>query len=82
MREVTGPFLMGSFQLPVKVHAFFASHVPSLTIMPVDLVAFSYLLVARHQRPGRAWGIVMGAIMNVAMAALGDSQERSRRWIV
>src|SRR5687768_15891489 len=43
MREVTGPFLIGSFQLPVKVHAFFASHVPWLTIIPVDMLSIHVL---------------------------------------
>jgi len=39
MREVTGPFLIGSLYVPVNVHAFFASHVPSLIIMPVDMLS-------------------------------------------
>lgn len=47
MRAFTGPFLMGSFQLPVKLQVWCEeSHVPSLTMMasvllrldPVELV--------------------------------------------
>src|SRR5215510_6612030 len=41
MRAFTGPFLMASFQLPVKLQALLeASHVPSLTMMPVDMLSF------------------------------------------
>ncbi len=37
-------------------------------------LAFSYLLVAWHHRPGRAWGIVMGAIMVlVVLAGIGGT---------
>jgi len=37
-------------------------------------LAFSYLLVAWHHRPGRAWGIVMGAIMAlVVLASIGGT---------
>ena len=40
IRAVTGPFLIGSFQLPVNVQDRLASHVPSLTIRPVDMLSF------------------------------------------
>lgn len=37
-------------------------------------LAFSYLLVAWHRRPRRAWGIVMGAIMLlVVLAGIGGT---------
>jgi hypothetical protein len=41
MRAVTGPFLIGSFQLPVKVQVLpVASQVPVLTMTPVDMLSF------------------------------------------
>jgi hypothetical protein len=40
----------------------------------VQTLAFSYLLVAWHHRPGRAWGIAMGTIMVlVVLAAIGGT---------
>jgi len=66
IRDVTGPFLTGSFQDPVKVQVFWRRRSPVLTMRPVDMLSIQvdqYLPVTlskpRHAMAGEGGPIIV-----------------------